>query len=438
MMSITPFQLPILDLTKLNISSEKKEKKLPGRPRKVPQKTPDPKTGIISSPTINDALFDLFYCNPTVFKKALGFFLSLSDMPLHCKFTSDSISLLALDRHKKSKIQISIDPTKLNHYYCKPGQVFQFGLSNQYLELLTKKISSDLSYVKWYSIDGRTDETYIDYYAPKYKETHHETLICCGKYQPIDDSGFDDSDYQIRWQWDARWFKRKLSNVKTYGDQLNIKQAGAEYPLMFVYSNANGHARSEEICEGKDEMNFSSTMKPGEIFNISVQIKYWYPVANSTMLDSVVQISIHKEKSIMTKILLDDGIICIKVLTSINNIRQDTDLSVPATTPQSSARTQTEVTPLNEIKFSPYEFDSVSQSGSPPGTPNNRAQRSPNMSPMITPVNSPRGSLRDLPRRMQDSPRATPPTTPRRSQDSPRVITPLSKRNVRENYDLPE
>jgi hypothetical protein len=250
--------------------------------------------------------------------------------------------------------------------------------------------------MKWYSIDGRTDETYIDCFAPKYKETHHETLICCGKYQQIDDTGFDDSDYQIHYQWDARWFKTKLSNARTYGDQLTIKQPGAEYPLMFVYANNNGHAKSEEICEGKDEMNFSSTMKPGEIFSISVQIKYWYPVANSTMLDSNVQISLHKEKPIMTKILLDDGVICIKVLTSINDIRQDTDITVnmPSTvTPLSTIRTSTyEDSSANESKFTPYNFDSISRP--------------------VTPTHSPRLS--------------------------PRVITPLGKRNNRESYDIPD
>jgi hypothetical protein len=411
------FQFPVLDLTKINVVAERKEKKLPGRPRKVPQKAPDPKTGIISSPSVEDALFDIFYCNPTVFKKALGFFLSLSDMPLHCKFSQDSISLLALDRHKKSKILISIDPKRLNHYYCRPGQVFQFGLSNQYLELLAKKINSNLAHLKWYSVDGRTDETYVDFFAPKYKETHHETLICCGKYQQIDDGGFDDMDYQIRWQWDARWFKTKLSNAKTYGDQLTIKQPGGEYPMMFVYANSNGHAKSEEICEGKDEMSFSSTMKPGEIFSISVQIKYWYPVANSAMLDSNVQISLHKEKPIMTKINLDDGVICIKVLTSINDIRQDTDITfnTPSTaTPRSTLRTSAgghreELPNISEIKFTPYDFDPLSrpQSPTPSQTPSRTASRT------ASPIHSPR-------------------TT------SPRILTPLNKRNLRDNYDIPD
>ena len=95
-----------LDFTVINLPSEEKKKKAPGRPRKIPQKTPDPKVGIVSEPSIDDALFELFYCNPVSFGKALGFYLSLSEMPLHCKFTPTTISHLALDRHKKSKIQI--------------------------------------------------------------------------------------------------------------------------------------------------------------------------------------------------------------------------------------------------------------------------------------------------------------------------------------------
>ena len=427
----------VFDLTKINIPVEKKEKKMPGRPRKVPPKRPDPKTGIVTTPTVDDALFDMFYCNPLAFKKALGFYLLLSDMPLDCTFTPTSISFLALDRHKKSKIQISIDLTKLNHYYCRPGAIAKFGLSNQYLALHAKTISSDLSNLKWYSIEGKTDETYIDYIAPKYRETHHETLICCGRYQQIDDSGFDDTDYQIRWQWDARWFKKKLTKCKTFGDQLTIKQIGAEYPLMFVYSNSNGHAKSEEYLEGKDEMNFSSTIKSGEIFSISVQIKYWYPVANSTMLDSVVQISLHKEKPIMTKILLDDGAICIKVLTSINDIRQDVDITTASTTASVRTPIPTSVTPqnLNEIKFSPFDYDSrpATPSASRPGSPSASRPGSPSASRPGSPTHTPRSNSRP------STPTPT-PDRPRRNNilTSPRIITPISERCSRTPDELPE
>lgn len=371
----------VLDLTKINIPSEKKERKPPGRPKKVSAKCPDPRSGVITKPTIDDALFELFYCNPDAFKKALGFYLSLSDMPLDCTFTPGSVSFLALDRYKKSKIQISFDLNKLNHYYCKPGITARFGISNQYLELPAKTISNDLSSLKWYSIDGKTDETYIDYQAPEYKETHHDTLICCGRYQPIDDAGFDDSDYQIRWQWKSRWFKKKLTKSKVYGDQLTIKQVGAEYPLMFIYSNQNGHSKSDEILEGKDEMNFTSNIKPGEIFNISVQIKYWYPVANSSMLNSVVHISLHKEKPIMTKIFLDDGAICIKVLTSINDIRQDTDITTSIPSSHS-------VRPVENLSVSPSSRV-PSPSNSRLGTPINSPPVSPRLSVahVITPIN---------------------------------------------------
>ena len=405
----------VLDLSNINIPTEEKKKKAPGRPRKIPQKAPDPKIGIIREPTIDDAMFELFYCNPLALGKALGFYLSLSDMPLHCKFTPNMISHLALDRHKKSKIAIIADPSKLNHYYCKPDSVIQFGVSNQYLELLVKTIDSDMTTVKWYSIEGKNDETYMDFFTPEYKVTSHETLICCGKYQQIDDEGFDDSDYQIKFQMRARKFKRLLAKAKSYGDQLTIRQAGADYPLMFIYSNSNGHAKSEQVYEGKDEMAFSSTMKPGEIFNISVQIKYWYPVANSAMLDSIVQISLHKEKPIMTKIVLDEGAICIKVLTAINDIRQESDITTTiATTTTNRNRDSAAQTPrstskpgvqIPDLKFTPFEFE----------LPDFRLDSA-------------------LSHRSQQSN----PSTPRSGRLSPKVITPLKQRRERGDLELPE
>ena len=456
----------LINIKMMNVGTEKKEKKMPGRPRKIPAKQPDPRSGIVFKPTVEDALFEMYYCNPAIFKKALGFYLSLSDMPLDCTFTPDSISFLALDRHKKSKIQISIDINKLNHYYCKSGTVAKFGLSNQYLILHVKTINNDLSNLKWYSIEGKTDETYIDYSAPKYKETHHETLICCGRYHQVDNAGFDDMDYQIRWQWDARWFRKKLAKCKIYGDQLTIKQIGAECPLMFVYSNANGHAKSEEICEGKDEMGFVSNIKSGEIFSISVQVKYWYPVANSAILDSVVQISLHKEKPIMTKILLDDGAICIKVLTAINDIRQDVDIStgISSTRTNRTPSSTRANDPLNELKFSPFDYDSKNNStanstncstaNSRSNSPLNSKANSPLNSPRATPQISPRTTPMVSPRVI--SPRVAPTVSPRLApRVSPRVvprvanlvqapplprITPKAKVNNQElsGYDLPE
>jgi hypothetical protein len=397
-----------LDFTNVNIHNEEKKKKAPGRPRKNPQKAPDPKIGIVDEPTVEDAMFELFYCNPIALGKALGFYLSLSDMPLHCKFTPNAISHLALDRHKKSKIAIIGNPSKFNHYYCKSNSVIQFGISNQYLELLAKTIDSDMSTVKWYSIEGKNDETYMDFFTPEYKVTSQETLICCGKYQQIDDEGFDDNDYQIKFQMKARKFKRLLAKAKSYGDQLTIRQAGADYPLTFIYSNANGHAKSEQVYEGKEEMCFESTMKQGEIFNISVQVKYWYPVANSAMLDSIVHISLHKEKPIMTKIILDEGALSIKVLTAINDIRQESDITTTITTsrtrdstthtPKSSARAEIYIP---DLKFTPYEFDLPSSPGFKLNSPHSTR------------------STRSQPR-------------------SPRVITPLNERQARGNSDLPE
>lgn len=392
----------IFNLSNMNLPLEEKKKKNPGRPRKLPPALPDPKLGIVLTPSVEDALFDFFYCKPDAFGKALEFYLSLSEMPLHCKFMHTMVEFLALDRHKKSKIQISINPKKINHYYCKPGNPIQFGTSQQYLELLTSSIDSDMTSVKWYSIDGKNDETYMDFYTPEYKETSHETLICCGKYQQIDNDGFDDSDYQIKFQMKAKKFKRLLNKAKTYGDQIIIRQAGADYPLTILYSNANGHVKNETIYEGKNELQFSSTMKPGEIFNVSIQVKYWHPVASSAMRDSIVHISLHKEKPVMTKIILDDGTITIKVLTTINDIRQDSDITATiATTTTNRSATQTPVsTRRNDIQMPDFELP------------------------------SPTFKLDTIRSR---------PSSPRRSQpSSPRILTPLHERRARGDPGLPE
>lgn len=356
----------MLDFSSLDTEVECKKKKAPGRPRKIPQKAPSPKLGIITEPNIPDALFELYYSNPEAFENALGFYLSLSDMPLHCKFSSNSIIHLALDRHKKSKIAIVCDPLKFNYYYCKPDSLIQFGVSNQYLDLLVKSIDSDVSTIKWYSLVDKNDETYVDLYMPEYKVTDQESLICCGKYQQIDDQGFDDDDYQIKFQISARRFKRLLSKAKAYGDQINLRQVGCEYPLTINYSNSNGHVKSSQLYEGKQEMNFSSNIKSGEIFDISVLVKYWYPVANAAMLNSTIQISLHKEKPILTKIILDDGAICIKVLTSINDIRQDSDITSTITSTSVRNRDSTNATPksihIPELKM---DFELPSQPQSP-------------------------------------------------------------------------
>lgn len=399
-----PFKF-VLNLSNMGISEEKK-KKNPGRPRKLPPKLPFPKKGIIQSPTIDDAVFELFYCNPDVFGKAIEFYLSQSELPLHCKFMSDSIQLLALDRHKTSKIQILIDPTKLNHYYCKPGNPIQFGLSKQYLSLPISSIDTDMTNVKWYNIDGKNDETYMDFYTPKYKITSHEALICCGKYQQIDDDGFDDSDYQIKFQMNVKDFRNLLKKAKARGDQIILQQAGGDYPLVVLYSNANGHAKNETVYEGKDEMHFTSTIKPGEIFNISIQVKYWYPIANAAMKDSIIHISLHKEKPVMTKIVLDDGCMTIRVLTKINDIRQDSDITTTiatttrsaSQTPRSSFKNDMSLPDLKLDLQSPgFKLDTI---GSQPSSPIRYSTRSQ-------------------------------PT-------SPKILTPLSQRRSRGELELPE
>lgn len=295
-----------------------KKKNKPGRPRNKPSKEPIPVKGIIDEPVHKNATFELYYANPSVFKKCLSFFITQAPTSLRCIFKPDSINLLGWDSQRTSKIQVSIIPEKLNSYYC--SETIEFGISPTYLQSVIKKIDKNYDSIWWYGLTNTDGKVYFDLWCDTYGVRDNNIVICSETYdKDIEPDEFIYKNYKLSFGFDGKYFNKLLKDVRNIGNILTIRQNGYDAPMKFTYHNENGRHVIEDVFEQKEKIKFECNLQTQEIFSCSVPINNWFSVANATLPENSVIIKVDNDRPILTFMEADKGTIELRVLTELSS-----------------------------------------------------------------------------------------------------------------------
>jgi hypothetical protein len=298
-------------------------KKGPGRPRKIPKKEPIPRKGIIRNPTIHDAVVEFLYDQPLVMKKIIGFFKSLASAQIQILFRPTNIILYALDHHKKSKMYVKIDASKLNHYYCK--SVLDIGISCKDLESTLDGVDKEYSSIILISTAGHTQKnlSLILENDIQIDETHTIDLI--GQYDHMDNEHeFIDEDYMVKFEWPGKYFRKTINDIKSASSQISISQEDCDAPMEIGYTSANKKIRSKHIVKNPEKIKFISCLDGDSSFRVDVKIDYIKPISSAHIADEIM-IMVDENKKFMTKAFIDNKTIEIKTLTEIIDDRPDDD-----------------------------------------------------------------------------------------------------------------
>ena len=302
--------------TKTNI-----KKKKPGRPRKTPLREPRPRNGIIATPKDESNFIEFLYDKPLVFKKLWQYFKLMAVDKIQLIFRKNEIILWSEDHHKKSKMRISINADKVNHYYC--SEELDIGMSCKNPELIMGTIDKTytsilfLSKVSYTQKDIRiilNNEIEID-------ESHRIELI--GEYDKItNESQFIDDDYTIKFELPGRYFKKMISDIRAFSDQITIRQDGPEEPLIFEYMKSDKKIKSYHIVRNNKTIEFTSKLKEDDTFRVSFKIDYIKPISSALLSENII-IHAHENKPLMFSIFMDKKTVGIKILTEIIDDRNN-------------------------------------------------------------------------------------------------------------------
>lgn len=294
---------------------DKKVKKRPGRPRKTPLREPRPRNGIVNSPKDDTNFIEFLYDKPLIFKKLWQYFKLMAVDKIQMIFRKTEIILWGEDHHKKSKMRIKINANKVNHYYC--TEELDIGMSCKNPELIMNTIDKTytsilfLSKINYTQKDIRiilNNEIEID-------ESHKIELI--GEYDKItNETQFLDNDYTIKFELPGRYFKKMISDIRAFSDQITIRQDSPSEPLIFEYMKQDKKIKSYHVVRNNKIINFSSNLKEDDNFRVSFKIDYVKPIS-AALLSENITIYAHENKPLIFSILMDKNTMELKILTEI-------------------------------------------------------------------------------------------------------------------------
>lgn len=296
-------------------------KKGPGRPRKTPKKEPIARKGISKVPSNADDHIEFLYDQPVLLKKIFQFFKSLAAAQIQVMFRPKDIVFYAEDHHKKSKIYVKIDASKINHYYCK--STLDIGISSKEMELILNKVDKEYNNIIILSLIGSTQRniTLILENDIQIDEVHTIDLI--GQYNKMEnEEDFIDEGHVIKFQLPSKYFKKTIGDIKTMSSQLSITQEDNESPLLFEYLTHNKKIQSKHTVKDSNKIKLSSNLEAGESFRVDVKIDYIKPISAAQIADSVMILT-DENKAFMTKAYIDNQTIEIKTLTEIIDDRPE-------------------------------------------------------------------------------------------------------------------
>lgn len=291
------------------------KKKRPGRPRKNPIREPKPRNGIVENPIDNSNYMEFLYDKPILFKKLWQYFKLMAVDKIQLIFRKNEIIMWGEDHHKKSKMRVRIDANKINHYYCKDE--LDIGMNCRNPELVMTKIDKTYSSLLFLSKVGYTqkDLRAILKNDIEIDESHKIELI--GEYQKIENEKmFLDEEYPIKFELPGKYFKKMISDIRGFSDQITIRQDSFDEPLVFEYITHDKKINSENIVRNNKGIKFSSSIKEDETFRTSFKIDYVKPIS-SALLSDCISIYAHESKPLMFKVSMDNDTIEIRILTKI-------------------------------------------------------------------------------------------------------------------------
>ena len=298
-----------------NNNNNKKTTRRPGRPRKNPIKKNKPRNGISNKPSINDNCVELLYDKPIILKKMVQFFKMMAVEKLQIIFDKTKIIIWANDHHIKNRIYITIDGNKLNHYYCK--EKIDIGLICKDLEVVLSKIDKTYTSIIIASQEGYTQKNLLILLKTEINIDERHQIELIGSYPKLtDETIFFNKKYDIKFTLPGKYFKKMITDIKTFTDILSICQHEKEEPLKFEYTTRNKKIKSTNIVNNREIINLVSNLNNDDSFRLSFIVDYVKPISSST-LSEYITICCTESNPLLFIISADEKTFEAKILTEI-------------------------------------------------------------------------------------------------------------------------
>jgi len=295
------------------------QKKKPGRPRKNPIREHGIRHGISASPHDPENQVEFVYDEPTIFKKIWNYTKSMAIESLQIIFRPTEVIIYGEDHSQKSQVRVCLNAKQLNHYYC--SESIECGIFNKVVEPIMSAI--DETYNKLIiNVETKNARKSFKIILSNDIEIDEERRVeLIANYPKIaDEERFLDGDYTLKFDLPGKYFKKMLSNVRLFSDQITIRQDSPTDYLMFEYKNTLKRICSKNVVKNNKKIRLQSALSEGETFHLNFKIDYIKPISTALATETIA-IWAHETKSLAFIVALDNGTAEVKILTDLSTTK---------------------------------------------------------------------------------------------------------------------
>lgn len=291
-----------------------------GRPKMVkPESVPLTREGIVNEPKIKCHVLEMSYDEPMNIKRIFNLFKLVDMRDVRMEFKLKSIRISGSGHLKQNFIELTIDADRMKHYYCKHEMIVVIDQRN--LEKIIQKIDKSYDEIQFIA----TQESYmkdlnivLHDISQGVKEFHTVSLLetsTCSDDNVI--SAIDYHSYPIRFTFPNRYFKKVISDISKFSQDLTI-DSDKNCRLSFPYDSNAKTIEVRHTFTNLEMFNFHSTLGPNELLSTAVRIEYVQSLANAMLSDSV-DIFVDHENLMIFRSNVDSGafklILAVKVVS---------------------------------------------------------------------------------------------------------------------------
>jgi len=264
---------------------KEKEKKKPGRPKKIIVNIPVEINGIVDKPSNDENLVELVYQNPKIFKKIFAQYKSYDSTIIDISFNKTDVKIITRD-HKRVIVEYTIlNCNLLNHYYCK--NPIRVGVKRDNLERLFRNIDKTHYKITFMLKEDYRSTLYMN--IKNYEmgnEIQYEIEVVQNlELDELDDTNYDETNYPVKFEFPSKHFKTLIGDLKILSNTFSIQKLGLE-PLQFTYEQTS-KVNMNDVYYDSNKIKLHSIIKENEIFTASVDITRVSPFSKSNMGDVV-------------------------------------------------------------------------------------------------------------------------------------------------------
>ncbi len=294
------------------------KKRSVGRPRLIQKVEPLPRLGIVNEPQSQDNLVELSYDNVNVFKKLFSLLKLMNVKEINIQFTNNYTKIYGIDHLEKNLINIKIEATKLNHYYCESP--VNITLEPKNLDKITQKVDKNYNLFSMILKKNSYRNNLIIILNNKIlsiDESHIINLIeNDGDLNQLYNKNIDYNLYPLKFELPGKYFKKLINDISIFSELFTIEKINKN-PLQFIYKNINNTIKGYNICKDNNKIKLESSLNDDDIFSVSIRIDYIKALSNSLLSDKI-KIYADKENDLIFNLLIDNGVIEILIYTAIN------------------------------------------------------------------------------------------------------------------------